>query len=73
MASGVTVDSAPPAIITSTSPRAMAAAASPIEWPLVAQAEATLMFGPRKSSSRLTCPASRLGAIWMMKKGEIFR
>jgi len=29
----------------------------------VAHADATLMFGPRKSSDRLTWPASRLGAI----------
>ena len=55
------------------SARAMAAAASPRAWPLVAQAEATLMLGPRASSRRLTWPASRLGAIWMMKNGEIFR
>ena len=39
----------------------------------VAQAEATLMLGPRKSRIRLTWPASRLGAIWMMKNGEILR
>ncbi len=73
MPSGVTVDSAPPATITSASPRTMAAVASPIAWPLVAHADATLMLGPRKSSSRLTWPARRLGAIWMMKNGEIFR
>ena len=62
-ARGVTVDSAPPANITSASPRAMAAAASPSACPLVAQAEATLILGPRQSRSRLTCPASRFGAI----------
>ena len=31
------------------------------------------MLGPRRFNSRLTCPANRLGAIWMMKNGEIFR
>ena len=43
--------------------RAIIAAASPSECPLVAQAEATAKLGPCKFSARLTCPASRLGAI----------
>jgi hypothetical protein len=72
-ASGVTTASAPPAIITSASPRWMARAASPSEWPLVAQAEATLMLDPRKSNSMATWPARMLGAVCKMKNGEIFR
>jgi len=40
---------------------------------LVAQAVAMLMLGPRKSSWMASWPARILGAVWMMKNGEILR
>ncbi len=46
MPSGETVDSVPPAIITSAVPWTMVRKASPIEWAPVEQAETWLRFGP---------------------------
>ena len=73
MESGVTTASAPPDTITSASPRWMRRADSPKAWPLVAQAVAMLMLGPRKSNWMASWPARMLGAVWMMKNGEILR
>ena len=65
--------SAPPAIMTSASPRWMARADSPRLWPLVAHAEAMLMLGPRQLRRIASWPARMLGADCRMKKGDILR
>ena len=71
-ATWVITASAPPATMTSASPRWIARADSPSAWPLVAQAEAMLMFGPRQLSRIAIWPARMFGADCRMKKGEIF-
>ena len=58
--SGVTVDSHPPATITSASPRSIARAASPSECAPVEHADTIDRLGPRASKRIDTCPGARL-------------
>jgi hypothetical protein len=60
MPSGVTVDSLPPAIIRSASPRSITRAASPSECAAVEHADTIDMFGPRQSCRIEICPGARL-------------
>ena len=59
----VTGASAPPASMTSASPRRMIAAASPSAWPAVAQALATAKFVPFAPVWMAIMPASMSGSI----------
>lgn len=61
--------SLPPAIITSTSPRRIAWAASPNAWVPVAQAETTPKFGPRAPISMAKSPEQMLPINDGMVKG----
>ena len=66
---GTTPASAPPAIMTSASPRLMTSAASPMPLPLVAQADTTLKFGPLRPRSIEIWPGSRSISIWTIRNG----
>ena len=70
---GVMAASAPPAIMTSASPRWMILKLSPMAWAPVAQAVALAMLGPLAPKRMLTCPAARLTMLAGMKNGEILR
>ena len=58
--SGVIAASAPPATMTSQSPRWMICIAMPMAWPLDAQADATEVLGPRRLNWIETLPAAAL-------------
>ena len=62
--------SAPPATMTSASPKAISRAASPIAWAPVEQAVTTAWFGPLKPNRIDTCPLTRLMSEPGMKNGD---
>ena len=66
----VSVASAPPATMTSASPRAIIRAASPIAWAPVAHAEAIENPGPWASRRIAIVPAAALGIIIVTNSGE---
>src|SRR6266403_1426208 len=70
MVSGTTMASAPPAIITSASPRWISRKASPSAWLPVAQAVTTAEFGPLAPKRMETSPEAMLMMSIGMKKGE---
>jgi len=72
-ARGQIVDSAPPAIMASPSPRWIHLNASPMEWVPVAHAVTTLMFGPLAPKRMEICPANSLMIDMGMKKGVMRR
>lgn len=65
-------DSAPPATITSASPKAMNREASPIECAPVVQAVVTAWFGPWKPYFMAMCPAAMLVNIFGTNSGDTF-
>ena len=65
--------SLPPAIMTSASPRWMSRSASPMAWPLVAQAVAVAEFGPLAPVRIETQPEARLMMAAGMKNGLMRR
>ena len=71
-ARGWTQDSAPPANITSASPKAMKRDASPIEWAPVVQAVVTACVGPLKLYFMEMWPAARFMRSLGTKRGETF-
>src|SRR5947208_1500759 len=70
MVSGTTMASAPPAIITSASPRWIRRKASPSAWLPVAQAVTTAEFGPLAPKRIETSPDAMLTMRIGMKNGE---
>jgi hypothetical protein len=66
----LTAASAPPATMTSVSPRAISRAASPSAWTPVAQAVTAEWFGPLNPYLMETWPEARLISALGMKKGE---
>ena len=68
--SGMMIASAPPAIMTSASPRWMSLRASPIAWLPVAQAVMTEEFGPFAPKRMDTSPDAMLTIIIGMKNGD---
>jgi len=70
MVSGTTMASAPPAIITSASPRWIRRKASPSAWLPVAQAVTTAEFGPLAPKRIETSPAAMFTMSIGMKKGD---
>src|SRR2546427_1441673 len=70
MVSGTTMASAPPAIITSASPRWIRRKASPSAWLPVAQAVTTAEFGPLAPKRIETSPDAMLTMSIGMKNGE---
>src|SRR5215470_1110856 len=70
MVSGTTIASAPPAIITSASPRWISRKASPRAWLPVAQAVTTEELGPFAPKRIETSPDAMLMMSIGMKKGE---
>ena len=73
IASALTVDSAPPATMTSASPYSMMRAASPRLWFAVEHALTIAMFGPSKPYWIDTSPATMLMIEPGTKNGEILR
>src|SRR5438034_8422221 len=68
--SGMMMASAPPAIMTSASPRWMSRRASPIAWLPVAQAVMTAEFGPFAPKRIDTSPDAMFTIIIGMKNGD---
>ncbi len=71
--SGVTAASAPPATITSASPRWIRWYAAPIAWEPVAHAVAVAMFAPRRLKRIDTWPAAALTISLGTVKGLTLR
>ena len=63
--------SAPPATITSASPRRIISLASPMAWPPVAQADTVVKFGPVIPNWMAIWPAPMLGMPIGMRNGLI--
>ncbi|MNC84743.1 hypothetical protein D3C83_03090 [compost metagenome] len=71
--SGETVDSAPPAIITSASPYSMIRPDSPIQWVAVVQAVTIARLGPLNPYRMERLPEIILMMVPGTKNGEILR
>ncbi len=61
--------SAPPATITSASPRLMISAASPMAFADAAQAVTVQVLGPNRLKSIDTMPPAMFEMIWVMARG----
>jgi len=73
MASGVTVDSAPPQTMASASPYWIMRMPMPMAWRPVVQAVTTAMFGPFRPNMMDRLPEIMLLIVPGMKNGDILR